>query len=344
MALLPVFQNIPERADTPAPKERALRTPVLSDLQDFVLRHRALQPPPRIRFAALLLLPVKGPSISDVGSEQHGSHGPAAAARQLMEVDRHSSSPGGSSRQWGVSTAPRLSAQPARESPSGLTPLHVGFEHLPGVPPLYVQVRSPLSPFNVAVGVGGGGQGSGAETVHQTDGPQHDNHERTQDSLSSRAAAGVSLLVLHHNPDRVLVQQEGFSRLKLGSISVHDGSYEKLLSCLMGLDQYQLEEFKLGLQAPQLLLENSRPIPWASLKAAGPADLLCLLSEYLTARQIWDVTLHIFENMQLTSLCKEMRAKTNGEWVCEMDGCPVLTEQGGCTGFLWGRSKLLVSP
>ncbi|XP_032343381.1 NACHT, LRR and PYD domains-containing protein 13 isoform X5 [Camelus ferus] len=96
-----------------------------------------------------------------------------------------------------------------------------------------------------------------------------------------------------------------------GSISVHDGSYEKLLSCLMGLDQYQLEEFKLGLQAPQLLLENSRPIPWASLKAAGPADLLCLLSEYLTARQIWDVTLHIFENMQLTSLCKEMRAKTN---------------------------------
>ncbi|KAB1274001.1 NACHT protein; LRR and PYD domains-containing protein 13 [Camelus dromedarius] len=96
-----------------------------------------------------------------------------------------------------------------------------------------------------------------------------------------------------------------------GSISVHDGSYEKLLSCLMGLDQYQLEEFKLGLQAPQLLLENSRPIPWASLKAAGPADLLCLLSEYLTARQIWDVTLHIFENMQLTSLCEEMRAKTN---------------------------------
>ncbi|XP_072824434.1 NACHT, LRR and PYD domains-containing protein 13 [Vicugna pacos] len=96
-----------------------------------------------------------------------------------------------------------------------------------------------------------------------------------------------------------------------GSISVHDGSYDKLLSCLMGLDQYQLEEFKLGLQAPQLLLENSRPIPWASLKAAGPADLLCLLSEYLPARQVWDVTLHIFENMQLTSLCEEMRAKTN---------------------------------
>uniref|UniRef100_A0A8C0KQT5 NLR family pyrin domain containing 13 n=1 Tax=Canis lupus dingo TaxID=286419 RepID=A0A8C0KQT5_CANLU len=57
------------------------------------------------------------------------------------------------------------------------------------------------------------------------------------------------------------------------NIYVDNGSYDKLLSYLMGLDQSQLEEFKLCLQSPQLLLENFRKIPWANLKAIDPINL-----------------------------------------------------------------------
>uniref|UniRef100_A0A8C0LZW8 NLR family pyrin domain containing 13 n=1 Tax=Canis lupus familiaris TaxID=9615 RepID=A0A8C0LZW8_CANLF len=91
------------------------------------------------------------------------------------------------------------------------------------------------------------------------------------------------------------------------NIYVDNGSYDKLLSYLMGLDQSQLEEFKLCLQSPQLLLENFRKIPWANLKAIDPINLLCLLSEYFSEKQMWEVTLSVFENMNLTSLCMEIR-------------------------------------
>ncbi|XP_041589906.1 NACHT, LRR and PYD domains-containing protein 13-like [Vulpes lagopus] len=95
------------------------------------------------------------------------------------------------------------------------------------------------------------------------------------------------------------------------NIYVDNGSYDKLLSYLMGLDQSQLEEFKLCLQSPQLLLENFQKIPWANLKAIDPINLLCLLSEYFSEKQMWEVTLSIFENMNLTSLCMEIRATMN---------------------------------
>uniref|UniRef100_A0A8I3MG19 NLR family pyrin domain containing 13 n=2 Tax=Canis lupus familiaris TaxID=9615 RepID=A0A8I3MG19_CANLF len=95
------------------------------------------------------------------------------------------------------------------------------------------------------------------------------------------------------------------------NIYVDNGSYDKLLSYLMGLDQSQLEEFKLCLQSPQLLLENFRKIPWANLKAIDPINLLCLLSEYFSEKQMWEVTLSIFENMNLTSLCMEIGATMN---------------------------------
>lgn len=110
------------------------------------------------------------------------------------------------------------------------------------------------------------------------------------------------------------------------NISVDNGSYEKLLSYLMGLDQYQLEEFKLCLQSPQLLLENFQKIPWANLKATDPTNLLCLLNEYFSERQIWEVTFRIFEKMNLPSLCEEIRAEKNGEWVHKRDFCLVLME------------------
>uniref|UniRef100_A0A8C3W6J4 NLR family pyrin domain containing 13 n=1 Tax=Catagonus wagneri TaxID=51154 RepID=A0A8C3W6J4_9CETA len=87
-----------------------------------------------------------------------------------------------------------------------------------------------------------------------------------------------------------------------------------LISCLEGLDQYQLEEFKLCLQSPQLMTENLQKIPWTNLKAVDPSNLFCLLSEYLSVPQIWDVTLCIFESMKLTSLCEEIRTEMNGEW------------------------------
>uniref|UniRef100_A0A452SNB7 NLR family pyrin domain containing 13 n=1 Tax=Ursus americanus TaxID=9643 RepID=A0A452SNB7_URSAM len=86
---------------------------------------------------------------------------------------------------------------------------------------------------------------------------------------------------------------------------------DDLLSYLMGLDRSQLEEFKLCLQAPELLLENFQKIPWANLKASDPINLLSLLSEYFSERQIWEVTLSIFENMNLTPLCVEVRARLN---------------------------------
>ncbi|KAM8962714.1 NACHT, LRR and PYD domains-containing protein 13 [Lycaon pictus] len=95
------------------------------------------------------------------------------------------------------------------------------------------------------------------------------------------------------------------------NIYVDNGSYDKLLSYLMGLDQSQLEEFKLCLQSPQLLLENFQKISWANLKAIDPINLLCLLSEYFSEKQMWEVTLSIFENMNLTSLCMEIRAMMN---------------------------------
>uniref|UniRef100_A0A452VL57 NLR family pyrin domain containing 13 n=1 Tax=Ursus maritimus TaxID=29073 RepID=A0A452VL57_URSMA len=86
---------------------------------------------------------------------------------------------------------------------------------------------------------------------------------------------------------------------------------DDLLSYLMGLDRSQLEEFKLCLQAPELLLENFQKIPWANLKASDPINLLSLLSEYFSEKQIWEVTLSIFENMNLTPLCVEVRARLN---------------------------------
>ncbi|KAM5297566.1 NACHT, LRR and PYD domains-containing protein 13 [Glossophaga mutica] len=97
----------------------------------------------------------------------------------------------------------------------------------------------------------------------------------------------------------------------LASVAGDDGSWDKLLSYLRGLDRYQLEEFKLGLQSPQQLPSGSQKIPWADVKAANPTDLLCLLNEHFPGRQVWDVTLRIFENMKLTSVCEELRAEMN---------------------------------
>ncbi|XP_037023915.2 NACHT, LRR and PYD domains-containing protein 13 [Artibeus jamaicensis] len=97
----------------------------------------------------------------------------------------------------------------------------------------------------------------------------------------------------------------------LVSVAGNNSSWDKLLSYLRGLDQCQLEEFKLGLQSPQWLPSGSQKIPWADMKAANPTDLLCLLNEHFPGRQVWEVTLRIFENMNLTSLCEELRAEMN---------------------------------
>ncbi|KAM8788775.1 NACHT, LRR and PYD domains-containing protein 13 [Rhynchonycteris naso] len=94
-----------------------------------------------------------------------------------------------------------------------------------------------------------------------------------------------------------------------GHVAPVDGIWEKLLPHLRGLDRYQLEEFKLGLQCPELLPKSAQKIPWANLKAASPTDLLALLMEYFPGGQLWDVTLQIFENMGLTSLCEELTAE-----------------------------------
>ncbi|XP_059941038.1 NACHT, LRR and PYD domains-containing protein 13 [Mesoplodon densirostris] len=95
------------------------------------------------------------------------------------------------------------------------------------------------------------------------------------------------------------------------SLFVADGSSDKLLSYLTGLDRYQLEDFKLHLQSPQLLPENVQKVSWADLKAISPTNLLCLLKGHLSVRQIWDVAVRIFERMKLTSLCEQMRAEMN---------------------------------
>ncbi|XP_059523158.1 NACHT, LRR and PYD domains-containing protein 13 [Myotis daubentonii] len=94
-------------------------------------------------------------------------------------------------------------------------------------------------------------------------------------------------------------------------VAVDNRLYDKLLSHLRRLDRYQLEEFKLGLQSPQLLPESSQKIPWANLKMADPTDLLCLLKENFPGEQMWEVTLRISEDMKLTSLCEELRAQMN---------------------------------
>ncbi|XP_036129861.1 NACHT, LRR and PYD domains-containing protein 13 [Molossus molossus] len=86
---------------------------------------------------------------------------------------------------------------------------------------------------------------------------------------------------------------------------------EELLSHLRGLDQYQLERFKLGLQSPQVLAQNSPKIPWANVKAADPRDLLCLMKQHFPERQVWEGTLRIFEDMNLTPLCEGLRAQMN---------------------------------
>ncbi|XP_054444119.1 NACHT, LRR and PYD domains-containing protein 13 [Pteronotus mesoamericanus] len=95
------------------------------------------------------------------------------------------------------------------------------------------------------------------------------------------------------------------------SVAGGDGSWDKLLSHLRGLDRCQLEEFKLGLQSLRRLPGCSQKIPWADVKAADPADLLCLLKEHFPGRQGWGVTLRIFENMNLISLCEDLRAEVN---------------------------------
>ncbi|XP_055407605.1 NACHT, LRR and PYD domains-containing protein 13 isoform X5 [Bubalus kerabau] len=92
-------------------------------------------------------------------------------------------------------------------------------------------------------------------------------------------------------------------------ISGHDGARDQLLSHLRGLDPWQLEDFKLALQCPELLPEGARRIPWADLRAAGPADLLCLLEERFPGRRTWEAALRVFEDLRLSSLCERMRAE-----------------------------------
>uniref|UniRef100_A0A4W2EDJ7 NLR family pyrin domain containing 13 n=1 Tax=Bos indicus x Bos taurus TaxID=30522 RepID=A0A4W2EDJ7_BOBOX len=96
-------------------------------------------------------------------------------------------------------------------------------------------------------------------------------------------------------------------------ISGHDGARDQLLSHLRGLDPWQLEDFKLALQCPELLPEGARRIPWADLRAAGPADLLCLLEERFPGRRTWEAALRVFEDLRLSSLCERMRAELHGE-------------------------------
>ncbi|XP_068849292.1 NACHT, LRR and PYD domains-containing protein 13 [Capricornis sumatraensis] len=92
-------------------------------------------------------------------------------------------------------------------------------------------------------------------------------------------------------------------------ISGHDGARYQLLSHLRRLDPWQLEDFKLGLQCPELLPEGARRIPWADLRAAGPADLLCLLEERFPGRRTWEAALRVFEHLRLSSLCERLRAE-----------------------------------
>nr|XP_037862306.1 NACHT, LRR and PYD domains-containing protein 13 [Chlorocebus sabaeus] len=96
------------------------------------------------------------------------------------------------------------------------------------------------------------------------------------------------------------------------------GTNQGLLPYLVALDQYQLEEFKLCLEPQQLMDFWSAPqghfphIPWANLRAADPFNLSFLLDEHFPKGQAWKVVLGIFQTMNLTSLCEEVRAKMKG--------------------------------
>ncbi|XP_010385357.2 NACHT, LRR and PYD domains-containing protein 13 [Rhinopithecus roxellana] len=96
------------------------------------------------------------------------------------------------------------------------------------------------------------------------------------------------------------------------------GTNQGLLPYLVALDQYQLEEFKLCLEPRQLMDFWSAPqghfphIPWANLRAADPLNLSFLLDEHFPKGQAWKVVLGIFQTMNLTSLCEEVRAKMKG--------------------------------
>ncbi|KAI4535013.1 hypothetical protein MG293_015873 [Ovis ammon polii] len=92
----------------------------------------------------------------------------------------------------------------------------------------------------------------------------------------------------------------------------HEGARDQLLSHLRRLDPWQLEDFKLGLQCPELLPAGARWIPWADLRAAGPADLLCLLEECYPGRRAWEAALRVFQNLRLSSLCERLRAELHG--------------------------------
>lgn len=108
--------------------------------------------------------------------------------------------------------------------------------------------------------------------------------------------------------------------------SGHDGARDQLLAHLRGLEPWQLEDFKLGLQCPELLPEGARSVPWADLRAAGPAGLLCLLEELFPGRRTWEAALRVFEDMRLSSLCERMRAELAGE----------RTGRRGGAGRFWG--------
>nr|XP_028694839.1 NACHT, LRR and PYD domains-containing protein 13 [Macaca mulatta] len=96
------------------------------------------------------------------------------------------------------------------------------------------------------------------------------------------------------------------------------GTNQGLLPYLVALDQYQLEEFKLCLEPQQLMDFWSAPqghfphIPWANLRAADPFNLSFLLEEHFPNGQAWKVVLGVFQTMNLTSMCEEVRAKMKG--------------------------------
>uniref|UniRef100_A0A8C6CNB1 NLR family pyrin domain containing 13 n=1 Tax=Moschus moschiferus TaxID=68415 RepID=A0A8C6CNB1_MOSMO len=109
-------------------------------------------------------------------------------------------------------------------------------------------------------------------------------------------------------------------------ISGHDGARDQLLCHLRGLEPWQLEDFKLGLQCPELLPEGARRIPWADLRAAGPIELLCLLEERFPGRRMWEAALRVFEDLRLSSLCQRMRAELDGERRRAFVGSPLIAE------------------
>ncbi|XP_040109709.1 NACHT, LRR and PYD domains-containing protein 13 [Oryx dammah] len=134
-------------------------------------------------------------------------------------------------------------------------------------------------------------------------------------------------------------------------ISGHDGARDQLLSHLRGLDPWQLEDFKLGLQCPELLPEGARRIPWADLRAAGPAELLCLLEERFPGRRTWEAALHVFEDLRLSSLCERVRAELHGERAAGalLGVCGVLPDcrsslSGSLPDGLWESGALARAP